>query len=540
VALACIALVALGAGRPSTAEPTERPTIQAVEVAARLAAGDAYEATGVTITGSLDLTAIDTVSRVFRCVGCTIDGAVRASNVIFERAVDFSGTTIAGSIDAAGAEFRDSFLLRRTGDVPADVLGTADFTLAAFDGHATFDGASFHDVADFSDARFATDASFADTTFGVGSRFDSAIFESTVDFASTPGDGPHPACPGAGDAVFGGPVSFEAARFDAGAGFRRRCFVGDAIFSGASFGAGDFTLATFGGPARFDDVSSAADLSFRGVLFAGDVFLQRAVMHGRVDFEQATISGSLEMAAANVDELSLAAVVTQGPLYLDQLRAGRIELDIDKIPLIYGSSVQRQVLAVIEARAREDGDLGLANEAAYRRAELETARLDGLPRLIGVANAEIAGYLVKPLVPLLVFGYLFVVVFLIRAAGRLREALADARAQRAPARSGPAIPVRRSDRPQATAGTRRRRHWALTGRRFGSAIGGAAGATARAAFRLAPPEVLTTTAEPPLSAARRLVALVEWVSFKGVITLFLIGLANSNPTFKQIVDAVLG
>jgi hypothetical protein len=52
---------------------------------------------------------------------------------------------------------------------------------------------------------------------------------------------------------------------------------------------------------------------------------------------------------------------------------------------------------------------------------------------------------------------------------------------------------------------------------------------------------INTGERRPTTGPEMVIALakvVEWVAFKFLIATFLLGLANANPTFKQLIEAV--
>lgn len=62
--------------------------------------------------------------------------------------------------------------------------------------------------------------------------------------------------------------------------------------------------------------------------------------------------------------------------------------------------------------------------------------------------------------------------------------------------------------------------------------------TLRAAVRLRPQDIPERRRDELSAYGAALLAGAEWFAYKVLFALFLIGLANSNPTFKQLVEAV--
>lgn len=172
------------------------------------------------------------------------------------------------------------------------------------------------------------------------------------------------------------------------------------------------------------------------------------------------------------------------------------------------SDEPRLALERVEAGAKARGDLGLANEAHYRLRVLKSNDYSWLWHVLDVVfNRWIAGYLVRPLRPLLTLLALALGVFLLRSAWR---GLRDDRSRR-PTERGRVIR-----------------------RPVGEAI--ARGGN----------ELLDTLAavwprkpSPESSDWARLGRRVEGLAYRILIVCVLLGLANSNPTLRQMLDALL-
>src|SRR5262249_54757251 len=147
----------------AAAAASQGGTVPAAELVQRIADGKPVEYDGATVIGDVDLSNVDTATRIVRCTNCTFTGSILASNTIFNRVVDLSGADIRGDARFDGAIFRDAFLMSETTSRPARVRRSATFDLAAFHGPATFEGARLDGDADFRVTQFLGYASFATT-----------------------------------------------------------------------------------------------------------------------------------------------------------------------------------------------------------------------------------------------------------------------------------------------------------------------------------------------------------------------------------------
>ncbi len=91
-------LVPAPAGQPGSCDGLQQLTPD--QLVACLQVGP-VDLAGATITGPLDLTAVDVVPYPFRCVDCTFSGDVNVSDVTFDRLVAFERVVIEGDLDAA-------------------------------------------------------------------------------------------------------------------------------------------------------------------------------------------------------------------------------------------------------------------------------------------------------------------------------------------------------------------------------------------------------------------------------------------------------
>lgn len=522
--LAAALHAAAGAGPAAAAAGRFGQVVPAEELAERIAAGETVEESGITVAGSLDLRPLQSVSRPIRCLNCVFQGSLLASDVIFQRVVDLSGALVQGSLDFRGAVFQDAFLLRPSEDQGAVVEGTSRFALAAFVGRAGLDGATFGEGADFTGSRFLSDASFAEADFGgpgvsALATFDLVSFGGSVLFSGSTERG-----------RFWGDSSFSRTAFEEGADFRQRAFQGNATFEGATFqGPLDFTLASFTRGALFDRASFRGTASFVAATFSQDASFRFVAVSRSLDFFGAQFFGDASffgMSAAV--PVSLDRILMNGQLDMSRVAVDDLTMELEIVPKIGGVVVQENVLRLIEESARDRGDLSVANRARFELLSLQNDQSGGLKRWLDwFFYRTIAGYLVRPAHPLVAFLLLLAVGTLVRTGSRWRELW--------PARQGnPAGSTAAAEgKTGARAATRVRRV------KMAASLFKGLADTASVAFR-PKPGIGLEDSERISSYGVAAVRWVEFLGFKVLIALFLFGLANSNATLRDLVDAVRG
>jgi len=434
---------------------------------------------GTVITGFVDLSGLRGVSVPFVCRSCEFRQGLRARHVRFERTVDLTGSTL-GQADLEGARFNEALLF---GGVA--IAGSAQFPFAAFQDLADFAGSSFGRKADFASTRFEGLARFSGAIFGGPTSFAASHFAQEALFAA--------------GTTFSAEALFEGAVFGGATDFRGATFAGPAYFLNADFGGRtDFSRATMGDQARFDDSRFAGD----GV-FVGTAFDQKAVPS--VSFENVSVANRLDLTASFLlgvtQLLKLSAgqlVLTDASfspattLFMDKVSATELELSLDNIERISGRTDQQEALERIEATGKSDGNLGLANDARYQLQQLASDN-DWQPRRLAdfLLYRWVAGYLVRPLRPLLWL------LGLILLATVIRTVLVEYRG----------------------------------GRWQASRVARTSGRFIRQLAYTITPKSDTQDLRPH----RR----VELTVYIVLLACFLVGLANSNPTLREIVDAVI-
>jgi uncharacterized protein YjbI with pentapeptide repeats len=433
---------------------------------------------GAEIKGFVDLRGVGDVKVPFVCRACTFTQGLRAPHVRFERTVDLSNSTI-GEADLEGARFNEALLLGG-----ATIARRGDFKFAAFLDLTDFAGASFGRDADFSSTRFEALARFSAATFSATTTFAASRFGREALFSR---------------ATFLKEAIFDGAVFGRVTDFRGANFMGPAFFLTADFGGrADFSRATMGADARFDDARFAADALFIGTAFdprpAPSASFESASVLGRPDFTAAVLSGITTLLRLSAGSLLFTdtTFTRTSVLYMDEVSVAAFELSLDDIGRIATQGNQERALDSIEATAKATGDISLANDARYRLQEV-ASNDDWQPRRLAdfVFYRWMAGYLVRPLRPLL---WLLGLVLL---CSLIRTILVEYRGERW-----------------------QKSRFAQTSGRFVKQL----------AYTVTP-----KSASPETPAHRR----VELTVYVVLLACFLIGLANSNPTLREIVDAVI-
>jgi hypothetical protein len=507
-------------------------SVKASALAARLEKGQGVDLAGVTVVGTLDVREAGTVRSPIRCVSCRFADGIVARDVIFERVVDLSGSTIEGPIDAVGSVLRGGLLFRSSDASPAAIDGPVDFSRATFGDTTSFDGATLADTSDFTGSRFLRRASFADVLFVGDTSFDDVAFDGDAIFSSLAPDTTHDArlIPCAVAGTFAGRASFDRAAFSGALDFRQRCFVSDATFLSATLGKrADFTLANFHGPTSFEGASFEGDGAFLASSFDEEVSFQRASAARSLVFEDAWFSGHANFNRLAVNgTMSLKDALIVDTVDLRESLVGDLTMDLADLARVTGLTKERkEVLENIEESADARGDLALANDARFQLLALRNTEQGGFSRVVDwFFYRSVAGYLVRPVYPLLAFLELLLVGALVRTWLWWR------RRRRRPPTDDASDPPRKS---MVTRGHAR----VLGVAHVASAFFQRLGDTVRIAFIRKPDVTLEDTEHirPYLVAA---VQWSEWIAFKVLIALFLLALASSNATLKQLIDAVRG
>jgi uncharacterized protein YjbI with pentapeptide repeats len=424
--------------------------------------------------GDVDLSGSEVAGTV-QLAGATFMRNLLGAGATFGGIVDLRGSHVVGQVDMSEAHFKGPVLA----SAGATFDGAVDFSLATFSNLVSFKTATFNRAARFGLAWFGGDAVFAGGTSAGGAVFARASFQGSTDFHAFTFDK--------------SPITFEGAFFKGHSDFSDVCFA-QVSFNRARFGDGaTFAAATFAKvppsvrPDTFGDVESDGDLNF-----------SFAEIHTPIDFETSDIKGTLSFGDVTAD-------IDQG-LHFLHVTAGAFEMSVGLALAAVNSEDQRSVLALIESSAKARGDLGTANDAHYARQVLKSQGY-WLPWhvLDFVFYRTFAGYLVRPSNPLLTLLALAASMALYRAA---RAAGRVGRLARVAARTAAGLP-----------------------RSFVQTL--SLIVPARWLARKGGEEAASIAADRSGAFLQ-----MEAFAYRVLFACTLIGLANSNPTLRQMFDAI--
>jgi uncharacterized protein YjbI with pentapeptide repeats len=526
--VAAVLLLVLAAAGPARSASS----VPATEIARRVLTRP-VTLNDVVVRGDLDLQGRST--RGFTCRHCRFQGDLVGRRARIDR-LDIAGSSVAGkfsfpaarfgSLDASNVGFAGIVDLRH-----AYVHKDAEFTGTTFAAPALFGQArsgqvSFDGAADFSLAWFRQLASFESVDFNTDASFSFARFDGVADFTNAEADGSIQfgrAIFGDGadfsNATFYGPTHFGRARFGGSADFGSATFNGRAGFAAADFrGASDFSQVTFSLPVSFESVHFGGTASFFAVQFRGAKQPQTSndfdamSADGRVDFSQADFGRDATFADSAPADLELAQATFEPRVQLDlnAIAPRSLELTVPQVLVAvhdYQPGDRARVLSLVEASAKARDDLGPANSAHYEHQVLVSDRFGAARRLADfVFYRWMAGYFVRPSNPLL--------VLLLVAAG-LTLVRIGAESWRASARTS--------------------RFRALTAR-LGPAFSRAVRAVRHFPDRFVASLALVVPRRGETAAP--IAYRVEALLYRVLVACALIGFANTNPTLRQMFDAL--
>ena len=489
----------LAAARPAVALPTPVTAVDAAQIIEAIRQHQPVQLADIRVTGPLDLRGIDSVAGPLICRRCVLD-QVTMANVTFARAVDLVGSVITGSLDAAGSVFNGAVAMSDT-----TIQGGADLSGTAFADVADFSGATFAGSVRFDDARFRGDARFENLDAQGPARFVATMFAGRASFSGVravgrPARQPHSQSGCSPSIAQGGGfeqgADFRQAAFAAEVDLRQLCLAGPATFDQAIFnGPVSAAQAQFSNDASFSNCRLTAGASFIDTHFGGVTSFSRASAGGRMDFEAASFDGIpvfSHFESTGVVSFKDARFHTK--VIFDKVEVKQLDLAFGDVFRL--GAAQSHALTLIESGARGRSDIALANQARYDRLALEG---DQRPLLHRVADwtfyRVVAGYLVRPLRPLSWLLGALLVAAGIRTIGSRRQ----------------------NPRPGATL----RRYLLQVERTVGVAV------SKKASRQEDQDDAMATVAQ-----------WLEWGLYKALIVAFVIGVANSNETLRQMLDAI--
>lgn len=488
------------------------------ELVQLLKSGDRRGFDNAVVTTTIDLRKLEVVKSAFTCRECTFKGDVLASDIVFSQAVDLSGSRFNGRVDLRGAAFEATVLFGspRDDENHRTVFGRpVDFTLATFGDFAGFQWVKFADGADFTLARFRADSVFADSDFTQLADFANAMFAARTSFER---------------GVFRGRdddpvVRFAGAVFHAGADFRQRDFEGMAVFDRAEFqDRVDFSQTTFTAEASFVDSRFNRGSTFFGAQFTAKdasgfaATFERASASGTLDFDETAFSNIVQFRRLVADSVGLdgAAFNAGRTLGMERISVANLHLAVEDVEHLRADDpdrAQQEILQLIESSARAREDLVLANDARYRLQVL--ASYDDLwPTRIAdmVFYRGAAGYFVRPRRPLLVLLALALTMVL----GRTFLVPNPQRVSGEPAAG-------RQPRTRTRVGRWTSRSFARLGQLLSELV-----------------ETLALVGRGSSAHEHRGGPLfrLEVFAYRALLVCALLGLANTNPTLRDMLDAL--
>jgi hypothetical protein len=468
--------------------------VSSQELVRRAAAGKPIDLVDTTIEGDIDLHAVGMLTKPLRCQRCRLTGSLNATDVVFERVVDLRDSTLQGTLNLNGSIFKE-----RAGFDQMRIEGPASAVATRFLGDTSFRRVEFHDSVQFDQSQISKRVFFGKSTFSKEASFQGTTFDSGANFVQCSFSGNSPDnSPDNNfeDAVFKDTVNFFLAEFR------------DAVtFEGAELdGGGSFRLVEFYANAAFDRVSSGKTLDFNGAILKADLSLTNF-----------TSSGSVSLVGISPG---------QGELFMEQLSINDFSMDVEMVKTIRGS--KEKVLEVIEHSAQERGDLSTANNARYELLSLQgKKKTSKIARFLDATfYGAIAGYLVRPIHPLVSLTFLLVIASIIRAIPGLWTLLTSGRSEKSHSNHSSSRGI--------VAWTRRR---ILGAEKTVAVFLCAVTASLGVAFRRKPDIKLADRdeVETYLGAAFR---WIEFIAYKLLLAVLLLAVGNSSATIRQIIDTV--
>jgi hypothetical protein len=423
--------------------------------------------------------------------GVTLCGDLDLAGADVKGLFECRGCTLSGRLLAAEAIFRSTVDLSGTRVAKlVDMQGTRFERPAVFDVGPTGSPTMFEGRVDYSLATFRGLAAFGQARFGRTAAFNFARFR--------------------GDAVFDlasfATASFRSAHFDGRASFAGLDteFVGKATFASASFARDAvFTQAEFDDHTAFDGATFATNAIFIGADFTS------------VSFDDVRAAGSLDLTGVSANSASFTDTVADSVSLRDATfsRSGIVfyrvfirDLDLAVRDVAYVKGEPRVTLKLIEQSAKNRADLAVANDAYFQERVLASDRNGAVVHALDLVFYRwVAGYLVRPWHPLLALLILALVASAVRMVWR------DLHRTRGSPRAAKPSWAQRAGQ-QVVLG--------------GNALLDTTGT------------VLPGRTDAEKSEGLRLLHRVERFAFGALMACVVIALANSNPSLRQVLDAL--
>jgi uncharacterized protein YjbI with pentapeptide repeats len=437
--------------------------------------------------------------------GQTISEMLRSGQPVL-----MESTLVNGDIDLSGTDVDVPFVLTNSivkGRLVGSFTifkGTLDFTDSCFLG-------SEGDTAavDLHGAIFERDVTWPKTTFGERSQqkanFAGVRFQGAVDIRG---------------AHFLGPADFRSVTFAGKALFQQALFDGETQFDGAAFQKEAVFLGTvFGARASFAESSASESADFAGASFFDSAIFYRISVDGllslrnvafgkQVIFEDAFI-GALEMRDNQYE--------SGAELHMGGARTNSLEIDMEGVGRIHDDSEKCRILALVERTARANGNLTVANDASFRRQQIEDELRAPLWQVVNVIFRRwIAGYFVRPLHPFFSMVAFAILACLVRlGVGQFRQRLESIEAEK------------------------EEEEEKKTPEQWLAIVAAAVGASIGAVFSLRSSISVGEDRQHLRAWVAASGRWFEWFVQKGLTATFLIAVANASPRAKDIIDSVL-
>jgi uncharacterized protein YjbI with pentapeptide repeats len=449
------------------------------------------ETAGTAVTASTRVAAKLRAGASVVARGVTLCGDLDLADADVKGLFECRGCTLSGRLLAAEAIFQSTVDLSGTRvaklvdmqgarfERPAVFDVGPDGSPTTFEGRVDFSLATFRELAAFGQAGFGRTATFNFARFRGDAVFDLASFES-ASFLSAHFDG-RASFAGLGT-EFAGKTTFASAAFARDAVFTQAEFDDHTAFDGATFASNGIFIGADFTSVSFDDVRAAKSLDLTGVSANSASFTN-------------TVADSVSLRDAT---FSRSGIV----FYRVVIR----DLDLAVNDVAYVKGEPSVALKLIEQSAKNRDDLAVANDAYFDERVLASNRHGPLVHTLDVFFYRwVAGYLVRPWHPLLALLILALAVSAVRM-------------------------VWRGFQPTTRTSGGEKSSWAHSaGRQVvlgGNALLDTAGT------------VLPGRTDVGNSDGRRLLHRLERFIYGALIACAVIALANSNPSLRQVLDAL--